>query len=152
MKAFVCLLIITIFVVSCQQSKSEKKAERVLTESERIAKVYEAVDDRLSEAKEEIVLLSEIRKIPFDTLNLMLRDYLAETDTLSAFDKNSEVLIARAIARVSNKYKIPRARLASLIFSFKYEMLTKEDIEASAIEEFEENYEPEVEYEPEDTY
>ena len=98
-----------------------------------------------------VILLSQIRRIPFDTLNLILRDYYVATDTVSSFDKNSKYLYQSTIIKIADTYKIPKSKIASLIFSYKYEMLTKEDIEESAIENFKDNYEEEAP-EPEDPY
>ena len=90
--------------------------------------------------------------IPFDTLNSILRDYYVATDTVSSSDENSKYLYQSAIAKISDTYKISKSKIASLVFSYKYEMLTKEDIEESAIENYKDNYQAEEAPEPEDPY
>ena len=145
------LFILLLFFCSCQHSKSKEETKKRLSDTEKLEKINERIEDNLSYDKEKIILLAEIRKIPFDTLNFILRDYYVITDTLSSSDKNSKYLYQNAIAKISDMYKISKSKIASLIFSYKYEMLTKEDIEESAIENFKDNYEEE-EPEPEDSY
>ena len=151
MRTLFSLFILLLFFCSCQHSKPKEETKKRLSETEKLEKIYERIEDNLSYDKEKIILLAEIRKIPFDTLNFILRDYYVVTDTLTSSDKNSKYLYQSAIAKISDIYKIPKSKIASLIFSYKYEMLTKEDIEESAIENFKENYEEEAP-EPDDNY
>ena len=87
----------------------------------------------------------------FDTLNFILKDYYVVTDTISISNENSKYLYQSAIEKISDKYKISKSKMASLIFSYKYEMLTKEDIREMAIEDLNDNYEEEKP-EPYDPY
>lgn len=145
------IFFVAIIYYGCDNSKPKEKIEQKETETERLGKVYERIEDNLSYDKEKIILLSEIRKISFDTLNLILRDYYVITDTVSSSDENSKHLFQNAIAKISDKYKISKSRIATLLFSYKYEMITKEEIEESAVDEFKDNYEEEPP-EPEDPY
>ncbi len=151
MRTLFILFIILLFFCDCHHSKPKEETKKILSETEKLDKVYERINDNLSYDKEKIILLSEIRKIPFDTLNFILRDYYVVTDTISSFDKNSKYLYQSSITKISNKYKISKSKIASLIFSYKYEMVAKENIEESAIENFKDNYEEEAP-EPEDPY
>lgn len=63
------------------------------------------------------------------------------TDTVSDSDKDSKFLYQNAIARISQSYKIQKSKIATLIFSYKYEMLTKEEIGESAVDTFTDNLE-----------
>jgi len=143
MKTPFILIIVLIFLYSCQQSKVEKETKETITKTEKLQKVIESIEDNLSHEKEKIILLAEIRKIPFDTLNFILRDYYVAIDTVSSSDKNSKYLFQSSITKISDRYKISRSKIASLLFSYKYEMLTKEDIGESAVEDFKDNYEEE---------
>jgi len=132
-----------LFFCSCQHYKPKEETKKVITEAEKLQKFNDRIEDDLSYEKEKITLLSEVRKISFDTLNLILRDYYVVTDTVSNSDENSKYLYQTAIAKISDRYNISKSKIASLIFSYKYEMLTKEDIGESAIEDFKDNYEEE---------
>jgi len=151
MKALFTIFILLQFFCSCQDSKPEKKEEKKMSETEELEKLNDNIERQLSYEKEKIILLSEIRKIPFDTVNLILRDYLVITDTVSSSAKNSKQIFQSAIVKISDKYKISKSRIATLLFSYKYEMITKEEIEESAVENFQENYEAE-QPEPDDRY
>lgn len=151
MKALFTLFILLQFVCSCQDSEPKEETKKVTTETEKLQAVNDRIEDDLSSEKEKIILLSEVRKISFDTLNLILRDYYVITDTLSSSDQNSKYQYQSAVAKISDRYKISKSKIASLIFSYKYEMLTKEDIGESAVENFKDNYEEEAS-EPDDPY
>ncbi len=144
MKAFLILSLLSIFVSSCNNPKSKKETNKVSSEAEKLEKIYKRVEENLSYDEEKIILLSAIRKIPLDTLNSILRDYYVFTDTVSSSDENSKYQYQSSISRISDKYKISKSKIASLIFSYKYEMLSKEDIEESAIENLKNNYEEEA--------
>lgn len=151
MKTLLNLFTLLLFFCSCQHSKLKQETKKVITETEKLQKANDRIENDLSYEKEKIILLSEVRKISFDTLNLILRDYYVVTDTVSSSDQNSKFLYQSAIAKISDKYKISKSKIASLIFSYKYEMLTKEDIGESAVEDFKDNYEDEPP-EPDDRY
>lgn len=145
MKILLTLFILLQFFCSCQESKSKNEKKVILTETEKLINLNDRVEKQLSYEKEKIIMLSEIRKISFDTLILILRDYLVITDTVLGTDKNSKYLFQSAIAKISDRYKISKSRIATFLFSYKYEMITKEEIEESAVDDFRDNYEYEEE-------
>lgn len=151
MKPLLIFWVAIILFYGCDNYKPKQEINVKQSETKKLEKVYERIKDNLSYDKEKIILLSEVRKIPFDTLNLILRDYYVVTDTLSSSDENSKYLYQTAIAKISEKYRFSKSKIASLIFSYKYEMLTKEDIGESAVEDFKDNYEEEPP-EPDDRY
>ena len=150
MKSLIIFFAAIIFY-GCDNSQPKEKIKQKQTETERLEKVNSRIEEDLSYEKEKIILLSEVRQISFDTLNLLLRDYYVVTDTVSSSDEHSKFLYQSAIAKISDRYKISKSKIASLIFSYKYEMLTKEDIGESAVEDFKDNYEEEPP-EPDDRY
>lgn len=150
MKLYFILFIVSLFFYSCQHTKP-KEETKISAESERFKKIRKRIERNLNYDKEKIILLSEIRKIPFDTLNFILLDYFVATDTILSFDKKSKYLYQNSIVKISEKYKISKSKITSLIFSYKYEMLTREDIEENAIEDFKDNYVEEAS-ESEDPY
>jgi hypothetical protein len=153
MKPLLILFTLLQFFCSCYDSKPKKEEKKIVTETEKMERLNNNIERQLSYDKEKIIMLSEIRKISFDTLNLILRDYLVITDTVSSSDENSKQLFQSAIAKISNRYKISKSRVATFLFSYKYEMITKEEIGESAVDDFRDNYEYEEEApEPDDRY
>ncbi len=153
MKTLLTLFILLQFFCSCQDSKPKKEEKKILTETEKFENLNERIERQLSYEKEKIIMLSEIRKISFDTLNLILRDYLVITDTVSSTDENSKHLFQSAIARISDRYRISKSRIATFLFSYKYEMITKEEIEESAVDDWRDSNEyVEEAPEPDDRY
>ena len=142
MKFIVPILIIVSGVFSCKDSKPKK----VLNAKE---KQEERAKDELSDYSEKIVLLSTIKKIPYDSLSLILTDYYSITSDYINTSDSSKFYSEKAINEISSKYHISKRRVASLIFSFKYEMLTKEEI---ADEELEKRMQEEEEPPQEDPY
>ncbi len=141
MKSTISILIILISILSCNNSKPKK----VLSEKE---KQEQRAKDELSDYSEKIVLLSAIKKIPYDSLNLVLTEYYSITSDYTNSSDSSKFYSEKAINDISAKYHISKRRVASLIFSFKYEMLTKEEITDEELEKREdEQQEP-----PEDPY
>lgn len=127
MKFYIQILISLIIIFSCNNSKPQKKLSEKEKQKER-AKV------ELSNYSEKIVLLSAIKKIPYDSLSLILTDYYSITSDYTNSSDSSKFYSEKAINEITGKYHISKNKVASLIFCFKYEMLTKEEI---ADEEFE---------------
>lgn len=141
MKSTISILVILISVLSCNNAKDKK----VLSKKE---KQELRAKDKLSDYSEKIVLLSALKKIPYDSLYLILTDYYAITSDYTNTSDSSKLYSKKAINDISGKYHITKRRVASLIFSFKYEMLTNEEIADEELEKREdEQQEP-----PEDPY
>lgn len=151
MRTLIGLLFITLVSLGCKQSTSTEKEKTESSGTEKLDRISERIEENLSDEKEKVILLSQISNIPFDTLNLLLRDYYIATDTLSSFDKNVKDIIQNTIATISKTYKISKSKVASMVFSYKYEMLTKGEIEERAIENIADEYHEE-ESEPYDPY
>jgi len=119
---FFCLFL------GCQDSTTKKKE----LSSEEANRQYQEME--ISSNSEKVMLLSVIKHISYDTLKGILVEYYSHVDehrlgdSLSVYSKN-------AIDKISEKYKLDPAKVAALIFSYKYEMLTKEEIGDNAIEE-----------------
>ena len=89
----------------------------------------------MSYNNEKIVLLSTIKKISYDSLNLILTDYSSITSDYINSPDSSRFYSDQAIRVLSTKYQMSKLKIASFIFSFKYEMLTKQDIIDNIIDE-----------------
>ena len=139
MKFTIPILIILISVLSCNNSKPEK----ILSEKE---KQEQRAKDELSYYSDKIVLLAVIKKIPYDSLNLILTDYYSTTSDYTNLSDSSKFYSEKALNEISIKYHISKRRAASLIFSFKYEMLTQEEIADKELEKREDEQQEPPEY------
>lgn len=127
MKSTAQILIILISILSCTNSKPKI----VLSERE---KLEEGVKEELSTYSEQIALLSAIKNIPYDSLSRILTDYYFATFDYRNSTDSLKFYTEKAINDISDKYHISKRRAASLIFSFKYEMLTNEEIADKELE------------------
>ena len=94
MKLLILIFIVLFSIYSCKDSKTKKfKTEREKQEEESI--------ERLSDQKEKIVLLSEIRRISYDTLYLVLIDYYAITSDYINSSDSSRFYSKKAIDLIS---------------------------------------------------
>lgn len=117
----ISLLLCFIFIYSC--GSSVVKPELTRTEKEQLQLKF--TERKLNHYKEKIVLLSAIKGVPYDTLYLILRDYYSQMDYLGNDDGNT---LKNALTYTSEKHNLAKPKIASIIFSFKYEMLTQEEI------------------------
>ena len=140
-------IILLIFTIFCLNSCSNKKEEKVLSKSEKLTGSYSQADSELQFENEKIALISIMRGIPQDSVYLILRDYYAKNDM--SFDIDNK-FTEKFIDTISKNRKMSKRKIASIIFNFKYEMQTKDEIEQDAIENYEdyknESSESESEY------
>jgi hypothetical protein len=127
-------IILLIFIIFCLNSCSNKKEEKVLSKSEKLTDSYFQADSELEFENEKITLISIMHGIPKDSVYLILRDYYAKNDLSFDIDSKST---ENFIDTISKNRKMSKRKIASIIFSFKYEMQTKDEIEQDAIENYE---------------
>jgi hypothetical protein len=137
------LLILFLIVFGCKdkeetesikiQEQGKEKGEN--KRKEKKEKITTYADMVLVMDAEKLALLSIIKKIPNDTLHLVLKDYIDKTFPMvtDAFK------VDKIIDTISQKYHISKVKIASIVFSYNYEMLTKDEIEQSAIENEQDN-------------
>lgn len=117
------LIIITfLLAVACSNSSSQDK------KVERIKRQYKTAEANLSDQKEKIALLSRIKHISYDSLYLILREYIVLSSDPVDTPDYEHFNYTNAIDTVSKKMNISKSRIASLIFSFKYELRTTDEI------------------------
>jgi len=104
----------------------KEEPQKVMSKKEIEENKYILVDAELDNNQEKITLLSFIKNTPKDSINIVIREYLMETEYDVDFEKSIE--------KVAKKYSISSKKVASIVFSYKYEMLTKEDITDEFIE------------------
>ena len=130
------IIFITVFLLfACGNSETEKVISKKKIEN----KFYEDAENELESHKEKIALLAITKNIPSDKLYLILREYYSKTLNIDK-DINTILYSENLIKSISSKYNLPKKRIANLIFSFKYEMMTKENI----TDEYEEQMEQEA--------
>lgn len=87
------------------------------------------VDMFLKSDAEKIGLLSVIKNVPHEKTNSVLKDYLSKTLFSEEFQNNkSSEYIEKLVDSIANKNKVPIKLTASIIFSYNYEMITKDEI------------------------
>ena len=113
----ILILLFTSFVY-CSCNKTEPK--NTPTKADELKMAYSYADSELEDEVEKVALISIIKKIPTDSLKFIMRDYLAKT-----YYDDSEC--EKIIDTISKKYKYSKTRIATLIFCYRYETLTKEN-------------------------
>lgn len=111
--------------------KEKEEPEKVLTEKEIEKNKYSLADFELEENQEKIVLLSFIKKTPKDSINFVVREYLMETES-------KDSLFEESIEKIAKKYSISSKKVASIVFSYKYEALTEDEVQEKVIDELSE--------------
>ncbi len=128
----ITILIIAFLILGCSDKKATKeKNNSALTPISADSLVQEYFLEN-----EKIFLLSYIKNIPEDTIKVILTEYLSKSSFNYFYDDKSEPIMDDVITSISQKRKISKSKIASIIFSYKYEMLTKEDLEMEAIENY----------------
>ena len=137
MKNTILMLLAILCLTSCSEKKEKKEKEdkKILTKSQKVTESYAQADLELEFENEKIALISIMHGMPKDSVYSILRDYYAKNDlSCDIYNEFTE----KFIDTISKNRKMPKRKIASIIFNFKYEMQTKEEIEQDAIENQEE--------------
>ena len=119
------------FTLNSCFNKDEKKDE---IKSNKIEDANQIADFELEFENEKIALISIMQGISTDSVKLVLRDYF--TKNYLSNDIENE-FTEKIIDTISEQRKMSKHKIASIIFSFKYEMQTKTEIEDNAIDTYE---------------
>ena len=114
-------------IVSCSNNNNSE-IKKQSKEEEKEAIQLKRAERELKYDKEKIALLSTIRGVHYDTLYSILKDYYYKLDRKD----NNDTFVLNAILFSTEQHGFPKSKIASFIFSYKYEMLTKEEIEENA--------------------
>jgi hypothetical protein len=126
-KLTIPLFVSLVLISSC---KIKSKPQPTKAEIEKVQ--MEMAENEANDDKEKIVLLSIIKQMPYDTLFSILRDYyFAVSNTNNDYQK--------AVFYTVSHHGFSEKKIASVIFSFEYEMMTRGDI---LEDEADENYVP----------
>ena len=152
MKYLLLFLFLSQLFLTCNNPEPEKKKKIVKSEAVILQEGITSIENKLKHEYEKINLLAEFRNIHFDTLKLIIRDYLVFTSSYYDKEKTYEEKYKSSISKLNLRYKYSKSNLASLIFSYKFEMITTDEIEESAVEYFLENYEDHEEINDQNEY
>lgn len=137
MKKIIFLSIVLISFYSCNSSSSKKEPKKSQAELD-----YEMADDFLEYDAEKIVLLSIIKNVPHNKANSVLRDYLAKSYGSDFSLMENPDYVAKTIETIAQKNNLSKKITASIIFSYQYEMITREEIMDELEDEYYEEQEP----------
>jgi hypothetical protein len=116
MKRFFKIILPLLFIYSC--SADTKKQ---MTGKEKQNLNYEIADIDLADQKEKISLLAAVKKVPYDTLYLILEDYYAKTFDYTYLEDSIAFVSDETISSISKAYHLSKSKVASIVFSIKYE-------------------------------
>ena len=125
----------------------KNKTRKQLTKDEKLKVMYDYAEWKLRDQKEKIILLSITKHISYDTLFTILKEYDAAISDYQYTD-SLDIICSEALTTISQEHDIDRAKLAALIFSFKYEMQTQEEMEEKIISNLENEAAQEEPYDP----
>jgi len=128
----VLILIFLIIFSACDNSSLKTKKESKNESKNEISDVETDdwyVDFTLRGDAEKIGLISIIKNVPQEQANLILRDYLLKTDGTD-FYTISEIpnYMFKLVDSIAQKNNLSRKLTASIIFSYKYEMITEDEL------------------------
>lgn len=123
MNKIILLFLITTILISCNLSTKENKPKKSKIETD-----YEIADMYLEYDAEKIGLLSIIKNVPHEKANSVLRDYLAKTHNSTLLLMERPDYIVKVVDTIAQRNNLPNNVTASIIFSYKYEMITRDEI------------------------
>ena len=125
---------LALITILCFSSCSKKESTKNEVSNDNTEKLTTFSDLIIENDQEKISLLSIMKNIKQDTLSLVLRDYLDETE--QTYDsKNSKIEYKNIIKSLSKKYNISEHKIANIIFSYKFEMVTEDEIIENSVNE-----------------
>jgi hypothetical protein len=135
MKNVISLFLISMIIYSCNSSSKQEEPKKSKTETD-----YEIADMFLEYDAEKIGLLSIIKNVPHEQANSVLRDYLAKTYGSGLLSMDNLDYVVKVVDTIAQKNNLSKKLTASIIFSYQYEMITREEIIEEKMEELEDEY------------
>lgn len=141
MKNWIMLLMILTILLGCEKSKSVEKSNKSSK-----TKAYNKSKKYVEYYAEKVSLLAIIKGVESKKLQSILIDYYT-----TIYESDGNVTITEndnTISEISKKYNLSKSTIATLIYNFEYEMLTKDEIyeietdryNAEQEQEMQENY------------
>ena len=134
MKKTLTIFLITIFI-SCDYSNPQESSKEESLTKEEIKELEDELTNLFLESdSEKIVLISIIKDLPTEKVKSVLAEYKAKRflsqDTIEKQDH-----ITSIVDTLAKKNNLSKKMTASIIFSFEYEFITRDEI----IDEYNEN-------------
>lgn len=127
MKKTLTIFLITIFI-SCDYSNPQESSKEESLTKEEVKELESELSDMFLEFEsEKIVLISIIKGHPVKKVKSVLGEYKAKT-FLSQDTIESPNYIIRIIDTIAKKNNLSKKMTASIIFSFEYEFITKDEM------------------------
>jgi len=125
---YIALFLTLLVLIACEE---KEKPETPLAREKRQLKT--AVR-QIEGTSEKIVFISAIMNLSYDTVYSVLLDYTLKTEGFDSDDDSVRVNANLAIEYISSKYHISKKKVSRVLFAYKYEMITKEEIGQDAID------------------
>lgn len=127
MKKILTIFLITIFI-SCDYSTPQESSKEKSLSKEEVKQLESELSDMFLEFEsEKIVLISIIKGHSIEKVKSVLGEYKAKT-FLSQDTIDSPKYITRIIDTIAKKNNLSKKMTASIIFSFEYEFITKDEM------------------------
>lgn len=122
------LFILAIIFISCNYSTTQDSSENEEISEEEAKESYREISDLFLESdSEKISLISIIKDVPVEKVYSVLSDYKTETFP-SNYGLSDSRNIIKIVDSIAQKNGLPKKLTASIIFSYEYEMITKDEI------------------------
>ncbi|QGW29540.1 hypothetical protein [Phnomibacter ginsenosidimutans] len=125
-------LTVILFVALLSNFCTSKKSGEEDLELKRIKRIEKSVTDEIESNAEKISLIAVIFKQDEDTIKNILAPFI-KNDYLNSEKQRS---FKQIIDSISTKTLTPKSMIARLVFAFKYEAITKDEIVNKYIEEY----------------
>lgn len=125
MKKIIPLLLL--LFIACNNNKSQGKVQKTNRKVEETQELKELSNIELQMSPEKISLLSIIQDVPRDSVCMILNDYKSAIPD-EIFIGDDKMKVERVIDSIAELRHISKKRIASLVFSFNYELITKEEM------------------------
>lgn len=124
MKKIIPLLLL---FTACNNNEPKKEVEKTKEKVEETQDLESLSNLELQMSPEKVSLLSIIKGIPRDSVFMILNDYKTKIPD-EIFIGDDKMKVERVIDSISQLRHMSKKRIASLIFSFNYELITKEEM------------------------
>lgn len=125
MKKIIPLLFL--LITACNNNKSQEEGKKTNRKVEETQELKELSNIELQMSPEKISLLSIIQDVPRDSVCMILNDYKSAIPD-EIFIGDDKMKVERVIDSISELRQMSKKRIASLIFSFNYELTSKEEM------------------------
>lgn len=114
--------------IACNNNPSQKEVEKTKDKVKETSVSKDLTNFEVEQSPEKIALLSIIKGVPIDSVYMILNDYKSKIEYGDELIGDDKMKVYRVIDSISQFRHMSRKRIASLIFSFNYELITKDEI------------------------